>query len=343
MPKVTVKKPKPVVEPTLMLEVETLPEFAAEGGLQIISYSEMDTFRQCPLKHQLSYKERWKKPFKIGTPLSRGSLWHHIMEVHYSVIMKHYPNGKNRIPTKQIPIVLEEAWVAVREYLFNEVTGAQDEDQVIITWMYKGYVEKWGVDNDWQIIAIEYPFEVILDDLDGNPSNFALKGKIDILALDRRLGGFWIWDHKSGADLPTAMALEIDDQFGGYSWAMQQKLGYNIRGSLHNAARTKMNKGDEPGAILNGNVKMQTLEQRFSRTPLNRSEVEQLNLARDFYAAAINAYPPEDKRLPIYSSPDPRQCSWKCDFKEQHLLARGGREIHEVLKEYRFTQDFTRH
>ena len=342
MPKVTIKKPKPEVKANVMQVVETLPEFAGEGGLQIISYSEMDTFRQCPLKHQLSYKERWKKPWKIGTPLSRGSLWHHLMEAHYTVIMKHYPNGKNRIPKNQIQAVLDEAWEAVREYLYDSKTGAQDEDQVIATWMYHGYVEMYGVDNDWQIIAIEYPFEVQLDDLDGNPAPFALKGKIDILAMDRKLGGFWIWDHKSGADLPTQMSLEIDDQFGGYTWAMH-KLGYKMRGSMHSAARTKMNKGDQPGAILNGNVKKQTLDQRFSRTPLNRTEQEQLNLARDFYAAAVNAYPPEDKRLPIYSSPDPRQCAWKCDFKEIHLLARAGRDIHEVMKEYRFVQDFTRH
>lgn len=341
-PKVSrpVPKPKDVPPP-----VQRLPEFAGEGGLQIVSYSEMDTYRQCPLKHLLTYKERWKKPVVFGGPLDKGSLWHHVMETHYGVIMRHYPKNGQPIPESKHAAILAEAWDEVRPYLFDDTLGKSDSVQDLIRWMYEGYVEKWGVDNDWKVIAIEYPFELQLPDADGNPSQYAMKGKIDLLVQSRSNGGFWIVDHKSGAELPTSMSLEIDDQFGGYAWAMN-KLGYRVRGAIHNAARTKQNVGDlasDEERAANKAIKKQTLEQRFSRTPLNRDKVEQEYVARDFWAAASNAYPLPGRELPLYSSPDPRSCSWKCDIKEVHLIARTGRDIHEVLREFRFEQNFTRH
>lgn len=322
---------------------ERLAEFQGEGGLQIVSYSELDTYRMCPLKHMLGYKERWKKPVRVGSPLSRGSLWHHVMEVHYGVIVSHYPKNGGPIPESQHSVVLAEAWEAVKPYLFDPDNGTWDEDQDTIRWMYEGYVEKYGVDNEWKIIAIEYSFLLPLPNREGQPSQYALKGKIDILAQLRKDGSFWIWDHKSAKDLPTQFALEIDDQFGGYTWAMSV-LGYKVMGSMHNCARTARNAGDAPDADLTKkNIKKQTLDQRMKRTLLDRSTREANNIAFDAWATAMNAYPPPGRELPLYSSPDPRQCAWKCDFKEVHLLARKGRDIHEVLREYNFTQDFTRH
>jgi len=339
------KTPGPVLLPAIPLvkdNVQRLPEFAGEGGTQIVSYSELDSYRQCPLKHMLSYKERWKKPVVEGSPLRRGSLWHLVMEEHYGVIMASYPNGRDPIPDYQVDLVLENAWEKIKPLLFDPQTGNQSPDQELIQWMYEGYVEKWGVDNDWRIVAIEYAFEVPLPDNQGQVSRYILKGKIDIIAQSRENGGLWIWDHKSGKDLPTAMALEIDDQFGGYTYALNT-LGYKVRGSMHNAARTTQNKGDLPGAIIKGAVKKQTLEQRMGRTFLNRTAREAQNLAQDAWAVASNAYPEPGAELPLYSSPDARSCGWKCDYKEIHIIARQGRDIHELMDEYGFSQDFTRH
>jgi hypothetical protein len=341
------KKPAQVVQMLTPSEqrsdIQTLREFET-GGLQIVSYSELDTFRQCPLKHQLSYKERWKKPVVEGSPLYRGSLWHKVMEEHYSLIKAWQDRNDNRpmTPTEEADFL---NWIYVHNIipiLADTQTGAQSDDQKLIQWMYDGYIEQYGVDNDWVILAIEYPFELVLPTPDNKPSQYGMKGKMDLVIMKRSDGSVWIIDHKSGADLPTAMSLEIDDQFGGYTWA-GQTLGWNVRGSIHSASRTKQNKGDLPGAVLNGNVKKQTLEQRFSRTPLTRDKQEARNIANDAWAAAMNAYPPQGKELPLYSSPDARQCGWKCDFKEVHLIARTGRDIHEVLQEFGFVQDFTRH
>jgi hypothetical protein len=40
----------------------------------------------------------------------------------------------------------------------------------------------------------------------------------------------------------------------------------------------------------------------------------------------------------IYSSPNPKQCGWKCDFKEVHIISRsGGIPAAEVLEDFDFT------
>lgn len=328
------------------------PEPAVNGapeGAIVISYSEMDTFRQCPLKHHLGYVQRWKRPVEEGTPLARGSLWHAVMETHYGVIKERSDLIEHRPFTPEEEAdVLAEALVLVRRLLFDPVSGLQSPDQELIQWMYEGYVEKYGADNDWVILEIEYAFEVNLPLPGGEASPFWLKGKIDILAYNRENGGLWIWDHKSGKDLPNQMELQIDDQFGGYTGALQI-LGYKVRGSMHNGTRTTQNKGDlatEEELAKNKSLKRQTLDQRMGRTYLNRTDAEVKQVMADFLSAAINAYPEaiDYPKMPIYSSPDPRQCGWKCDFKEIHLISRAaGRPYSGLLEEFGFVQDFTRH
>lgn len=292
----------------------------------VVSYSELDTYRQCPLKHHWAYKERWKRPVDPAGALAKGTLWHNVLETHYLALM----NGA----------LGPEIWALVKPYLYDEQTGMQTETQELIQWMYEGYLDRYGFDDEWDIEAVEHPFVIPLLDPDGNKSPYSIKGKIDLIVKNSTNGTYWVVDHKSGAMLPDQMDLEIDDQFGLYCWAMQQTGEWPITGAIHSAARTKMNQADR--ADYTGKLKPQSLDQRFRRTYLNRSETELKSLALDAWAVASNAYPTSDDR-PMYSAPDPRQCGWKCDYKEVHLLARKGKDPHRALTEYGFEQDFTRH
>lgn len=309
----------------------------------VVSFSELDTYRQCPLKHFLAYKQRWTKPPEEGSPLSKGSLWHAVMEAHYLVIKAEQDeweaaNG-GRIPFSDTDKILARCWEAVRPHLFDE-KGNQTDDQALIQWMYEGYVEKYGIDHGWRILAVEYKLAEYLPGFHAEDESYVLKGKLDLIVQDQLNGKVWVVDHKSGANLPGQFDLEIDDQFGVYTWLLQ-KQGLKVIGSIHNAARTTRNQADFPGYV--GKSKPQTLEQRMSRTVLNRSNKELENLIRDAEAVAVNMYPPVDAELPLYSSPDPRQCGWKCDFKEIHLIARKGRSLPTVLQEYGFVQNYERH
>lgn len=301
----------------------------------ILSYSELDTYRQCPLKHQWSYVERWRRPTSPDGALAKGSLFHLVMETHYLVLQKH-----DRKTEASIQAALAESRAANQVHLYDQKTGAQSDTQALIEWMFEGYLAKWGADADWDIIEVEQFFQLPLLDPQGNPTRYELKGKIDLVVRDRGTGHLWVIDHKSGANLPSTMDLEIDDQFGLYSWAMKQ-LGTPVLGAIHNAARTTRNTADFPD--YTGKLQPQTLEQRHLRTFLNRSEQELHNIAIDAWAVAANAYPEPGQEKPLYSSPDPRNCGWKCDFKEIHLMARKGRDPKAALTEGGFEQNFTRH
>lgn len=318
----------------------------------VVSYSELDTYRQCPLKHQLAYLQRWTKPLEPSDRRSRGTLWHQVMEDHYEYLKDMW---STRVDSSQADLGHIQALrdLAIARHLSNpEPTGEQDENQELVQWMYEGYLDNYGLDTKWIPLLTEQKFEVPLPDSFNRASRYHLKMRIDLVVFDLTTGALWVVDHKSGQNLPDQMSLELDDQFGLYTWGLRelQRRGeldtllgrYNafpILGSIHNAVRTQRNVGDRPG----GKGKAQTMEQRMRRTYLNRSDVELDSIAHDAYAAAYNAHPPKSRTRPLYSSPDPRQCSWKCDFKEIHLAARTGVDVSRALTDFGFVQDFTRH
>lgn len=294
----------------------------------IVSFSEIDCFRQCPHKHELAYKQRWQSP-SIGPALSRGILWHAVMEAHYRYIMelqqqhhgewtKHFDAG----------LLLAER---INPMLHNDI-GGQTEDQQLVEWMYEGYVAHYGLDPEWRILGVEHAAVVTLPTPRGTPSQKKLKIKIDLIVRDsqKRL---WIVDHKSGKNLPKDKELDIDDQFGLYTWGMR-KLGQDVFGSLHNAARTHRNKDQV--------AHPQPLEERHSRTRLVRTPTELDTLAIEAYRTASRAYaikPGEAERAPNSDT-----CRWRCDFTEPCLASRKGIiPEDEMLTDMGFVQDFTRH
>lgn len=310
----------------------------AEGG-HVVSYSELDTFRQCPLKHRLGYQERWTKAPEVGGALSKGTAWHLVMETHYKVLMGSVLNGKPRTEA-QARRALAACRKAVEPLFRDEETGEQTEVQALIEWMYEGYVKFHGVNPDWKIIGVERQINVPLLDVNGQPSVYVLKVKIDLLIQVVSLGTLWVVDHKSCANLPYSFEMELDDQFGLYVWAMRQ-AGRPVQGSLHSAARTTRNAADHPE--YEGKAKPQTLDSRFKLTLLTRGDTELTNIALDAFGAAQAAYPPPGMVRSLYSSPDPRQCGWKCDFKTAHLLMRSGSNPNTVLLDLGFRVDRTRH
>lgn len=317
------------------------PLVEPEEGDQIVSFSELDTYRQCPLKHMLAYRERWTKAPDEDSPLTKGTLWHAVMEAHYLAIQA---IQKGRLREDALDALAKE----LNQLLWDGPN--QSANQKLAWWMYQGYLDKYGYDPQWEILGVEVKFQARLVGPDG-PSRYILKGKLDLVVRDRKTGKIWIIDHKSGQNLPSQMDLDIDDQFGLYTWLLQQ-AGIDVLGVIHNAARTTMNVGDDPdnydpetGEPLKKGIKRQTLEQRMHRTLMSRGKRELDAIGRDAWAVAANAYPQlaDREALPLYSAPDPRQCGWKCDFLEPHLIARKGRPIRSALAEFGFEQRFERH
>lgn len=309
---------------------------------KVVTHSEIEAYRQCPLKWMLAYRERWTKHNRDDDhPLTKGILWHDVMDLHYSGLK----NIQDGVWGEEQG--LDHIARGVAELLWPQDGKPQSELQALVWWMYQGHLEKWGNDPQWEILAVEQKFQVRLYDPVGKATNYLVKGKLDLVVRDRKTQKVWIVDHKSGADLPDEMELDLADQFGVYAY-MLKRLGISVIGVIHSANRTKRNMGDldenwsEDGKPLKANIKRQTLDQRLRRTLLNRGDVELESVARDFWAVVVNAYPEYSgvDGLPIYSSPDPRSCGWKCDFLDAHLMARKGRNIQAVLKEQGFKQHF---
>lgn len=286
------------------------------------SYSEIDTFRQCAFKHDLGYKQRWTKPTD-SPALLRGTRWHEVLELHYNTI-RELRKDKDGATEAEILHVCREAVQAILE-----VDDPVDE---VVWWMYEGYVEHYGIDPDWKVLAVEHRSEMWLPTDKGGRSRFKLKIRVDLIVRDLKLGGIWLVDHKSGKDLPKRKDFDLDDQFGLYEWGMRQ-AGHKVIGTIHSAARTHRNKDQ--------NRHPQPLEERFARTRMNRTDIELDQIAIEAYRTLTTAYRYKEGEAP--RSPNPDTCSWRCPFTEPCLMVRKGMETAVALKDFGFVQDFTRH
>ena len=212
---------------------------------RVVSYSELDALRQCPLKRHLAYTERWVLP-TTSPALNKGKLWHEVLELHYRSLMEH---------------PLEAAEGLVRGLI--EQAECDEELRELMHWMYSGYVECYGAEQEWEVLHVEYPVEEWLRNARGNRTHFRIKGKVDLLVRDHSSGGgLWVVDHKSCKNLPKDRNYDFDDQFAIYTWLLKQK-GLDIRGVIHNACRTEKLK-----------TRTMTMKERFARHLTVRTDKE---------------------------------------------------------------------
>lgn len=287
----------------------------------VVSYSELDTYRQCPYKHALAYRERWVSP-KQGPALSRGTRTHAVLEDHYRYKMRMDEVGG--VP----PLTVDEEC----KRLVAAHCSDDSEEADLVAWMIEGYLQHYGWDENWRVLAVEHAPEFWLPTDRGGRSRFRLKMKIDLIVQDRRTGHLWIIDHKTCRDLPKSKELDIDDQFGLYGWGMRA-LGRPSFGQVHNALRTQRN------------VKPMGMSERFSRTQMSRTDAEMDAIAVDAYRTARLAYRDTDA-LQAGRSPDPDRCGWRCDYTDPCLFGRKKNDPQQTrvfLRSAGFVQDFQRH
>jgi hypothetical protein len=116
-------------------------------------------------------------------------------------------------------------------------------------------------DNWFRPVMVEIPFEVPLVDPDGpgmllrctnspqcgqthsndhnnDDSIVVYGGRVDALVEDINDGGYYLFDWKTAALLSkNDEFLNLDDQFGGYCWALLVKLNLDIRGFVYAETR----------------------------------------------------------------------------------------------------------
>jgi hypothetical protein len=318
-----------------------------------VSFSELDTLRQCKAKWQLGYRERWV-PEGVAPALSRGKLFHAVMEAHY-----------RRLASQRLQQSTVDEFIAP-ETLF--AGAANEEESALVAWMFDGYLALYEDDKAWEVLDVELRVERWLPTESGRRSSFKLKGVVDLLVIDHSAGGgLWIVDHKTCKNLPKERELDLDDQFGLYMYLLRQPGStktlphlqgvaradgsLDIRGVIHNAVRTEKLKSRE----------MEPKE-RFARTLTTRTDRELQTVAaeardtfksafRDYNAllkatqnAAENATPGRGSSNQILPrSPNTDTCRWRCQFLEPCLSSRKGRDIRELLDDLNYVLDPQRH
>jgi len=300
--------------------------------LEIVSYSEIDTYRQCRLKHQLSYIERWRDQ-EEAEALARGTLFHSVMEALYK--------KKKEFSDAHEDLTAEDLFLAVAPLLWEEGTGEQTERQELVEWMTRGYLDLYGLDGDWEIVAVERPLTVPLTYPDGTPSGLGLSGTVDLLVKDHSIGGgLWIVDHKTCRDLPKQKDFDMEDQTAIYAYLLQKEEGLDVRGAIYNYVRTRKL------------VRDMLPEERFLRHRTVREDRELETIASDALEIMLEAYGNHDRRVSalgtdVYDaprSPDGERCGWKCGFTEACLAGRkyGPKATRRYLRDVGFAQHETK-
>lgn len=291
----------------------------------VISYSELDAFRQCPMKHDLAYKQRWKRPMRPGSALDKGSTWHNLLEDYYRMLKRAQTEGW-RLDRPKVDAEI----VRIAQHHCYDDRGNQTEVQELIEWMFDRYLKMWGHDDDWEIVAVEHHSEFYLPTERGGRSRFKIKMKLDLVV--KQQGRLWIVDHKSGRNLPDQKSLEFNDQFGLYTWGLRS-MGRTVLGSIHNATRTQRNKDDS--------LEKQPPESLNRRTLMNRSEQELDTIAVEAYKSARLAYSIPVNQAPRHTNED--TCGWRCDYNQICIASRKGGDMIDMLRSTEFEQDYTRH
>lgn len=293
---------------------------------KVVSYSEVDAYRQCRLKHQLAYKEMWDSK-ETAPALSRGTLFHAVMEAHYKLLKMYQEVKRMGAPMP------EDLFLAIAPLLYEEGTGRQTEEQQLVEWMYRGYVDQYKLDPQWVIVDVERRVELWLPTERGTRSTFKLAGTIDLLVKDMSAGGgLWLVDHKTCRNLPRQKDFDMEDQTGIYTYLMRQS-GLNIRGAIYNHVRTEKLKRE------------MTPEERFKRTLTVRTEQELRTMALEALDTMREAYRPRKWATgDPPRTPDGERCGWKCSFTEPCLAGRksGPQKLRDMLEDIGFCRSDTK-
>lgn len=279
-----------------------------------VSFSELDAFWSCPLKHRLGYKERWNSD-DSRPALDRGTVWHAMLQTHYEL-------GRQDVPlAERLPYVLK----------CMASGGLDDEQNDLLEWMYAGYAEHFGRDPEHEILATEINRTIPLPDPDNptRPGPYALKVKIDNVSRNVRTGQLWAWDHKTGSQFTDVKRLEWRPQFPLYMWALRAaKL--DLWGFVVNHARTTRNKGP------------MTMDQRFRRNYLLYTDRQLLDAAINAARTAAAIHDPD--RVEYYSARDLQMggCASYCDYELAHRQILRGVPEQEALEGLGFRRGYDR-
>jgi hypothetical protein len=268
--------------------------------------SERTTLKKCEWLWDRTYNDKLK-PFTDAPALRFGSLVHRALAAWYVPGVK-----RGEHPATAFEAAYE-ADMAANEEIFGMRVGNGDVEE---KWenarelgiaMMNNYVDEYGADDRYEVLATEMPFKVLVTHEVRDPDAvggsrvvpwFYYTGVIDGLWRDRRDKKIWIPDHKttSGIGDKNWSHLVLDDQAGAYwSYGVQflrdaARLGprQRLAGMLYNIMRKAMPderpsqfvKGKRMYLNKDGSVSQKQPSPYFARKPIFRDEFDRNEVMR---------------------------------------------------------------
>lgn len=227
-----------------------------------IHTSERRSFRGCRRRHNWAYVEGYT-PNETPKPLEFGIAFHEALAVFFDPETWAETNAEEKLinAIEVFTRICEEQRVKFLTVTNQrELTDADGDDYrerielgIGMLTHYAREIHPRG-DTWFKPVAVEVAFEVPLYDPEsgyqlechnspkcgqkhenyGTDSLVFYAGRVDMLVEDIHNGGYFVWDHKTAAQLAYDDGfLQLDDQVGSYCWALSVVLGLDIRGFVY--------------------------------------------------------------------------------------------------------------
>jgi hypothetical protein len=314
--------------------------------IPLLTTSEIKCLDRCPQQWWWGYRCGLKGRGKPADALWFGT------GVHYA-LAEWYGEAYDRGPE---PAGVFRNWVGdeVREIKGNLSDRDQDwydepayyDAGDLGTAMLAAYLDKYGDDPDWEIIAVEQPFEVELERNGELVAVFA--GCVDGAFIDHSDGKIYLLENKTAGTIKTAH-LQLDTQAGGYFAAGTTMLRYQgvigeqdaLYGIMYNFLRKS--KPDERerntgGAYLNkdGSVSKRQPPAAFHREAVDRQPREVGNILRRITDKAVVMQGMREGWIPITKNITD-MCPY-CPFYTMCLLHERGGKAWQHFRDQNFIQ-----
>lgn len=328
--------------------------------LPIVSNSSAGAFRRCRWMWERRYLERYK-PHQEAPPLRFGKLIHEALAAYYKVGVRRGPHPATTFLSAYEREAEELGAMGFRVHEDEKWMEAGPLGEAMLT----HYVDVYGKDPRWKVLATETRFEVLVNKPDGfcsicgqavwphltcdpqcpGPTAsepwFIFRGVLDLLALDLETNLKWIWDHKTASAINTRYLL-LDDQAGSYwsfgvDWLVSQglvKKNEKLAGMLFNFLRKAppdSRPQNDQGQFLNkdGTVSKVQPAPHFLRQPTWRDVHDRQEVRTRVLQEYAEMEAVRKQTMAAYKNPGATTCNgcWAFDACELHETGHDWREL----------------
>jgi hypothetical protein len=200
-------------------------------GLPYISASSRAAFKRCRYSWHFRYMRK-EQPKFTAPALRFGTLYHTAQEHYYKPGIKRGPH-----PARVFEKAYEQEFGEALALGFKDEDGKWHDALSLGVDMLEHYVEHYGSDDEWRVLATEQVFEEpVLDPATGQVLGIYM-GVLDAILEHRPTKKIWIRDYKTAKTIDTRY-LAMDDQSSGYwtfgvDWMRRHgiiKPGQNLAG-----------------------------------------------------------------------------------------------------------------